>query len=641
VILGAFSAQFTWVDWLVVAAYLGFTTWLGARMAGKQASIRDFFLGGRKLPWPAVSGSIIATEISALTFVSVPWVVFQPGGNLTYLQLGVFGSLCARILVGYILVPAYYKREIYSPYDYMHNQLGGHVRGLTTGLFMLGGLLGQSARIYLTAEVINVVLHDQLVELSRALGLNELAWAIILIAGVSVVWTLIGGMSTVIWTDVVLFLAFLVGALTALAVVMFSLDGGLVEMFRTGWAARESGVWGKFTFFDFSASPVRNYTIWTAIIASTWGGLGAYGTDQLMAQRMFCCRGPREARRAIIASAASQIVTTIVALVGVGLYAYYQDHPLQGEALNLFAARGDRIFPIFVVQVIPRGLKGLIIAAIFAAAISSVMGILTALSQTAQTAFYEPARRLWLRGREERVAAGRVRSSRQQLAGSGAGATAVTLALDATSPPSRSPTDQIDNAGGQSSVLASRALVLFWGIALGLLAYSVQDVADKYRSILDMGLAMAGYVSGALLAGFLLSFLPLRVDSRGLVHAAPLSCMCVFALIWHTKWSHWVCWIAAAAIVAGWLMQLYADRRPPPGSGKSARLVLPAPLQTVILLAGLELMLWLNYFGYWHDPAGAVSYQTVAWPWMIPLGSSVAFVWGYLLAQFRSSRALP
>jgi SSS family solute:Na+ symporter len=514
--LGAFSAQFTWVDWLVVAAYLGFTTWLGTRMAGKQASIRDFFLGGRKLPWPAVSGSIIATEISALTFVSVPSVVFKPGGNFTYLQLGVFGSLVARILVGYILVPAYYRREIYSPYDYMHNQLGGPVRSLTTGLFMLGGLLGQSARIYLTAEVINVVLHDQLVALSRALGLNELAWAIILITGVSVAWTLIGGMRTVIWTDVVLFVAFIVGALMALAVVISSLEGGLLEMLRTGWAAKDSGAWGKFTFFDFSTSPVRNYTIWTAVIASTWGGLGAYGTDQLMAQRMFCCRGPREARRAIIASAAGQLVTIIIALVGVGLFAYYQDRPLQGEALSLVRAKGDRLFPVFIVEVIPRGIKGLIIAAIFAAAISSVMGILTALSQTAQTAFCDPLRRMWLRKREQHLATATVASSRPQWAGSPTRAPAAPLALDSATPPDDEPPDHFDTADERSSVLVSRALVLFWGLALGLLAYWVQQVAARYPSILDMGLAMAGYVSGALLAGFLLSFLPLRVDSRGL-----------------------------------------------------------------------------------------------------------------------------
>jgi SSS family solute:Na+ symporter len=398
-ILAGISAQFTSVDWLVVVGYLAFTTWLGAKMAGRQATIRDFFLGGRKLPWYAVSGSIIATEISALTFISVPFVVFMPGGNFTYLQLGVIGSFLARIIVGYVLVPAYYQREIYSPYDYMGNQLGGHVRSMTTVLFTLGGMLAQSARVYLTAEVVIVVLNDQLTWLSGTLGLNPLAWAIILIAVVSVGWTLIGGITTVIWTDVILFLCFLLGAFVALGTAIHNLSGGWGEFLNVGWAAKESGIWGKFTFFDFSTSPLRAYTIWTAAIASTWGGLGAYGTDQLLAQRMFCCKNKRDARWAIISSTVSQVVTITVMLVGVGLFVYYQANPLSGEAADLYAQKGDRIFPIFIVEVIPRGLKGLIIAGVFAAAISSLMGILTALSQTGMSAFYNPLRERYLRAR--------------------------------------------------------------------------------------------------------------------------------------------------------------------------------------------------------------------------------------------------
>ncbi|NLG43142.1 MAG: hypothetical protein GX547_07845, partial [Phycisphaerae bacterium] len=392
------------------------------------------------------------------------------------------------------------------------------------------------------------------------------------------------------------------------------------------------GPWGKFTFFDFSPSPVRSYTIWTAVIASTWGGLGSYGTDQLMAQRMFCCRDYRAARRALIASSASQIVTFIVAFVGIGLYAYYQSYALQGEALDLFRAKGDRIFPIFTVEVVPRGLKGLIIAAIFAAAISSVMGILTALSQTAQTAFYEPLMRA-LQRRKQRSAAAPL-NSRQPLAGSRiAGASTMAVAVELSAAHGDDSVEEPSHSHGRTSVMASRGLVVFWGILLGLLAYWSQQVASKYPSILDMGLAMAGYVSGALLAGFLLSFLPLRVDSRGFIHAAPLSCMCVFALIWHAEWSHVVCWTAAGVIFAGWLLQLYRDFLPQ--RGERGRAVIPAPLQTLVLLAGLAFMLWLNYRGYWPDPTGGTEHQTVAWPWMIPLGSTVAFVWGYLLARFR------
>ncbi|HRX83484.1 MAG TPA: hypothetical protein P5572_00530, partial [Phycisphaerae bacterium] len=414
--LASLSGHFTWIDWLVVVGYLAFTTVLGAKLAGRQATIRDFFLGGRKLPWYAVSGSIIATEISALTFVSVPSIVFKPGieGNFKYLQLGVIGSFLARVIVGYVLVPAYYKREIYSPYDYMGNQLGGRVRSMTSVLFSLGGILGQSARVYLTAEVLMVVLHDQLVGLQAWSGMPALAWAIFFIGVVSVGWTLIGGITTVIWTDVLLFLVFLLGAVVALGTVAFHLDGGIAEMFRVGWAAKDSGPWGKFTFFDFSLDPARQYTIWTAAILSTWGGLGAYGTDQLLAQRMFCCKNERDARWAIISSTASQVVTLTVMLVGVGLYAYYKQPPAEpvtnvvcnadypalcGEAATMFKESADRIFPIFILQKIPTGLRGLIIAAIFAAAISSLMGILTALSQVVMSAFYNPLRERQLRKR--------------------------------------------------------------------------------------------------------------------------------------------------------------------------------------------------------------------------------------------------
>lgn len=641
--LAAFSARFTWIDWLVVVGYLALTTWIGAAVAGRQATIRDFFLGGRKLPWYAVSGSIIATEISALTFVSVPWVVFQPGGNFTYLQLGVFGSFFARILVGYILVPAYYRREIYSPYDYMHNQLGGHVRDMTTALFALSGLLAQSARIYLTAEVVIVLLNDQLSWLTARAGLDPLAWAILLIMAVSVVWTLIGGMTTVIWTDVVLFLAFAAGAVIALGAVVFSLDGGWPQLFHAGWQATQSGVpwaswgdprpsgpWGKFTFFDWSVDPTRDLTLWTAVIASTWGGLGAYGTDQLMAQRMFCCRNPREARWAIISSAVSQIVTITVALVGVGLFVYYQTHVPSDAAQALLANKtsGDRIFPIFIVEVIPIGLKGLIIAAIFAAAISSVMGILTALSQTVQTAFYGPWRAHVLRRRGATV---NLAASHEPI-------------TDGGTPP----------AEDRRSVLVGRMLVLLWGVVLSLTAYVAQAVAARYPSILQFGLTMAGYCGGALLAGFALGFLPLRIDGRGYLWSAPLSVLYIFAIVWHRDprlawyqdWALLVCTAGAAVLLSTWLIAVGRERRRAalltkggPPRALSAP-VLPVGVQTFALLAGLAGVLWLHLHGHFGegspDRFGRPTFRVLAWPWYVPIGSVIAFVWGWLLARRRA-----
>jgi len=308
---GSIAGHFTWVDWTVVIGYLAVTTLIGGALAGKQATIRDFFLGGRKLPWYAVSGSIIATEISAVTFVGVPAIVFAAQGNFTYLQLGLFGSILARIVVGYVFVPAYYKREIYSPYDYMANQLGGYVRTMTTCLFTLSGMLAQGARVYLTAVILDLIVGEPLFgRLAAATGTETMTWSIFAIGLVAIVWTLMGGITTVIWTDVLLFLVFFVGGFIALGFVIYELPGSFTEsiriMCREAWNAKQAGPWGKFTFFDFDLSPAAQYTIWTGMIAASWGGLGAYGTDQLLAQRMFCCKCSWSARASMCTTVPSR-----------------------------------------------------------------------------------------------------------------------------------------------------------------------------------------------------------------------------------------------------------------------------------------------------------------------------------------------
>ena len=636
--LAVMAGRFTWVDWLVVVATLAFTTWLGAKKAGKQATIREFFLGGRRLPWWAVCGSIVATEISALTFVSVPWVVFQPGGNITYLQLGLIGSVLARIIVGYWLVPAYYQREIYSPYDYMGARLGGHVRTVTTTLFVIGGLLGQATRVYLTALVLRVVMHDELTGLAARFGGNDLIWAIGLMAAVSIGWTLMGGMTTVIWTDVMLCLAFYAGAIIALGTIIWNLEGGLGQLIREGWSAtvsgvpwgtgwgapRPSGPWGKFTLFEFSTSPIKNYTIWTALIAATWTNVGLFGTDQLMAQRMFCCQSQRDARKAIIGSAVSICLTILVSIVGIGLFVYYQHHAPGAEALALLNGQPDErpIFPVFIVEVVPVGLKGLILAAIFAAAISSVMGVLTALSQTVMTAFYNPLRE---RALARRGVAATLSGNIELLAEQGGG-----------------------DAESRRSVLVGRLLVVFWGLALSATAYGTQFAAAKHKALLDVGLAFAGYAGGGLLAGFVLAFLPLKIDDRGYRWSAPLSLLTIFSLAWHCDthldwyrdWTVWVCVVGCGTLLVTWL--LFAVRL---GGRVAAKPVLPVALQTLVLVTGLVGVFWLNRHGHWgrlsDDALGNPRFMVLAWPWYVPVGSVVATGWGYLLARRREASDAP
>ena len=554
---------FTALDWAVVIAYFVATTWIGARLAGKQSTIRDFFLGGRRLPWLAVAGSIIATEISAVTFVSVPFVVFKDGGDFTYLQLGVFGALFARLIVGYVLIPAYYKQEIYSPYDYMGNRLGPAVRKMTTALFTLGGILAQSARVYLTAIVLELLLADSVYgPLEAATGISTLVWAIWTIGLVAVVWTLLGGISTVIWTDVILFAVFGIGAVTAIVVIAMRLDGGFQEILEVGNAA------GKFKFFDFDPDPTKTFTIWTAAIASTWFMTGIYGTDQLMAQRMFCCKNEADARKAIIFSWFGQVVTAAVMLVGVGLFAYYRAFPMEGAAADLFAENPERIFPIFIIDEMPAGLTGLIVAGIFAAAISSLDSILAALSQTVMSAFV-------LKGSAE-----------------------------------RSPEDE------RLQVRRGRWLVVGWGVVLCAAAQGVGVVREWYPSLLDLALALAAYTSGGLLAGFLIAFLPLRVDGYGFLWGAPLSVLLVFAIVWHQPWALIACLLVGTVLLATWVW-LGVRRR-----------VTSLPEKTALLILAIGLVVLVQQ-------KGTIGGVNLAFPWCAPAGSIMAFGIAILLGNRR------
>ncbi len=605
---GELAGHFTWIDWAVVFGYLFITTLIGGILAGKQSSIKDFFLGGRKLPWYAVTGSSIATEISAITFVSVPFIVFQPGGNFTYLQLGLVGGLLARFVVAYILVPAYYRREIYSPYDYMGNQLGPKVRSMTTALFSLGGMLAQSSRVYLTALILALVLHGPLGNLAEATGVPVLAWAIVIIGVVSVGWTLMGGMATVIWTDLILFVVFVVGALVALGTILHHLDEGLFTVLAAGWEA------GKFELWEFELSLTMEFTIWTAAIAATWGNIGAYGTDQLMTQRLFCCKSEREARWAVLASYFGVIITILVSLVGVGLWYYYIQFPLEGEALELYEERGDRIFPIFILTVIPTGLTGLIIAGIFAAAISSLDSILAALSQTTMSAFYLP----W---RERKL-----KSEGKPLPSAGDPVTDPHASL------SEAPT-----AEDRRMVLVSRLFVIFWGVILSVLAIGMHWAADHFDHLLGLALGMAGFVSGGLMAGFFLGFFSkrLNIDGTGFMFAAPLGVLTVLAITPFNEYS----WTAYTCLTGGILLFLAWIVTHAWTIAQGFRIQAPRILlQSFLLLAGIGVMLWLVHNASFDVPnpeTGEMDRKTIAWPWFAPIGSAMTFILGWLLAGRR------
>ncbi len=466
---------FTDVDWAVVGGYLLLTTWVGHFLRGKQASVKDFFLGGRSLPWPAVSGSIIATEISGVTFIGVPGMVYAAQGDFTYLQWGL-GSIIARVVVGIFFVRAFYEREIYSPYDYMGYRLGEGVKRLATIVFQIGGILGQSVRVLVAALALKVVTP------------LEFEYCILIIGAFAICWTLMGGMRTVIWTDVMQFFLFVGAGLLSLCWMIAGIEGGWAGM------AEISGEADKFTLLNLSRDPAAGFTLWVAIIAVPFQNVSMFGVDQLNAQRMFCCRSESDARKAILTSTAGLLITMLMLMVGAALYAFYHQS-IPPDSFAQFSSKiaelpakdqKNAYYPVWIVTELPEGLRGLILAGIFAAAISSLDSILAALSQTTLSLF-----------RKTNVAA--------------------------------------TETSGQRDLALSRWLVIGWGLALSAFAIALDKMRDDVN-VVELAFGMTSYSVGPMLGFFLAAFFTPRASLRGLVIGFALS----FLLVIFVKTDLWI-----------------------------------------------------------------------------------------------------
>ena len=608
-----------WGDWAVLIGYLVLVSFLGVKLAGKQSSMEDFFRGGNKLPWYAVSASMIATIISAVTFIGVPGLAYREGGNFTYLQFGIIAGLISRLVVALVLVPAYYRYRVYSPYDFMGRELGESARSVTTALFSLLGLLAQAARVYLTAMILELVLAAPLASVEAATGVDAFAWAVLMVGLVAIAWTMLGGISTVVWTDAMLFVVFVLGGVIALGVTAAALPGGMIgglgEVISRGSEAGKFELWNlnlqSERWHDFLTEP---YTIWAAFFAVAFGNVGAYGTDQLLAQRIFCCRGKNSARAAVLGSWAGEAVVALMLLVGVGLWAFYGEFPeaLSGDAAAAVADNPDNIFPVFILTQVPVGLRGLILAGVFAAAVSSLTSILAALAQTTLSAVYLPLR--------ERARDGR--------------------------------------AVPHAEVLGvSRGLIVAWGVALCGMAFGVDAYVEAKQAagedvpFLDLALGLASYVIGSLFAAFLLAWLPLKINGYGLIWAAPLSVFAVFASRSHDPTlpasfggfigglsddhAYLALMILVALILlAAWIVSaLFGDP-----AKRNKRL-----LKTAWLALGGVWLAWLSAYGHFAgdiDPAtGDPEKISIAWPWYAPLGGLTALLFGYLLADRRERPA--
>ena len=433
-----------YADLGIILAYLALITWFGAHFRRSQKSLRDYVLGGRTAPWWAISLSIVSAETSTLTIVGTPALSFA--GNLGFLQV-VFGYLLARILISVILLPHYFRGELFTAYELIERRFGESVRRLTAAIFLLTRALAEGVRVFAISLVVSIVL-----------GTDEV-WSIALILLLTLVYTFEGGMAAVIWTDVVQMCLYVTGAVVSFLVILSHIPGGWNEVTAVAGSA------GKFRLFDFSFTPTlaffsRPYTFWAGLAGGCFLTMASHGTDQLMVQRLLSARSERQSRAALISSWGVILVQfTLFLLIGILLFVYYRDSGLAPPRQT------DRIYPEFLWRNLAPGLAGLTIAAILAAAMANLSAALNSLSATTVVDFLHGRRRPRPDGRGSAVA----RSS-------GDDTRALWLARVAT---------------------------VVW--AAVLLAIGI--MARRWGSVLEAGLTIASIPSGPLLGVFLLGVL--------------------------------------------------------------------------------------------------------------------------------------
>lgn len=350
------------LDLAVLLGYLAAVTLWGAWLGRGQTGGRDYFLGNRNLPWGAVLLSVVATETSTLTFLSIPGVAYF--GTLGFLQI-TFGYLIGRVIVAQVLLPAYFRGDLSTAYGLLEARFGLGVRRFTSAIFMVTRLLADSVRLYATAIPLALVTGWDLPVSIGVIGI------------MTVIYTYAGGIKAVVWVDAVQMGLYLFGAVVAALALQSMVGGGWGAIFAESAAAGKTAIVN--TSFDFGTA----YTIWAGILGGALLTMASHGTDQLIVQRLLTCRDLASAKRALVGSGILVIGQFALFLVlGLGLWVFYE-----GRAFE----RGDEIFALFIVGQLPAGVTGLLIAGVFAAAMSSLSSSINSLASATVYDFWAPA----------------------------------------------------------------------------------------------------------------------------------------------------------------------------------------------------------------------------------------------------------
>lgn len=441
------------LDYAVVAIYLIAVTAFGSYFAKFQKNTKSYFLTDQSVPWWAICFTVVATETSTLTFIGVPANAYA--GNWTFLQLAA-GYVIGRMIVSTLFLPRYFRGAMVTSYQLLQQRFGSSVNSISAGLFLFTRSLADGIRLYVTALAISIV---------TGIPVNV---AVLVLGIAMIIYTVRGGSAAVIWTDVVQMFIYIAGALIVFFALLWQIPGGFGEVIRLGTAA------GKFTVIDMSFDPKVAYTLWAGIAGGIALTLATHGTDQFLVQRLLSADSPKGAARGLVLSGFIVFAQfTLFLLIGAMLYAYHQHFPL-ATALP----RNDAILPRFIVDHLPHGLIGFIIAAIVAAALSPSIN---AMASTTVNDFYV---KYWKKDADE-----------------------------------------------VSLLKLSKQLTVFWGVVQLGVALGAQYLD---RSLLDSGLSVLSLTAGPVLGAFLVGVLTTRVQSTAMLIGMAAGTL-VVGWIWWTN----------------------------------------------------------------------------------------------------------
>jgi SSS family solute:Na+ symporter len=489
---------FSGIDYVVLVLYLVGITIFGTLFRSRQRTVRDYFVGAKNTHWLIISLSIVATETSTLTLIGVPAIAYakfarpEQGGNFTYLQV-VFGYIIARFVISFLFIPAYFKGDLLTAYELLKTRFGVGTKNFAASLFLVMRALAEGVRVFAASIVLSAVLSASLPNFQHLW-----LWSIIIVGVLTLIYTFEGGIAAVIWTDLIQLVIYICGSLLAAYELLHLIPGGWSQV--TALAAPDD----KFRVFSFIFDASVPFTFWAGLLGGTFLTMASHGTDQLLVQRLLTCRNQRDSQKALITSGFVVFAQFVLFLfIGVLLFAYYHFFPLAVKP-----ATNDEIFPIFIVQRLPHGISGLVIAAVFAAAMSNLSGSLNSLASTTTIDFYRP-----------------LINPRQ--------------------------TDE-------HYLKLSRWFTAAWGVVLILIAI----VARGWGSVFTAGLTIASLVYGPMLGAFLLGVLTRRANQLGVMTGMSVSLAFMLFIKFTTSiaWTWYVLMGTTVCLVVGYGVSMLTQR---------------------------------------------------------------------------------